>query len=253
MMELDRDSFDIKCDRCGEIITIYKDDIDFDISSYDHRDNAMGEELIYSAEFEVSCHRCNNKVLISVCGNEYPIGAYDYDESKIYGGSFIDKPSMCMKYYVDEFSVDDEELDNLRIRELIVQIAHDKELLYKVSPREFEEIVEQVLKDNGFETVLTKPTRDGGKDIIATIAGIHGKPIVIYVECKRYSRENRVDVSIVRELYGVQSSERVNKACLITSSLFTKEAIEFAQRQNVMIDLIDVDELHQMIIESLKK
>lgn len=251
-MELDKASFNIKCDKCGKTITIYKDDIDFDVSSYDHGDNAMGEELIYYAEFEINCPRCNNTVKISISGNEYPIGAYDYDESKIYGGSFIDKPSMCMKCYVDEFSVDDEELDNLGIRDLIVQIAHDKELIYQVSPREFEEIVEQVLKDNGFETVLTKPTRDGGKDIIATIAGIHGKPIVIYVECKRYSLENRVDVSIVRELYGVQTAERINKACLITSSLFTKEAIEFAQKQNVLMDLIDVDELHQMIMQSAK-
>ena len=39
----------------------------------------------------------------------------------------------------------------------------------------------------------------------------------------------------------------------IEDGMSHKEAIEFAQRQNVMIDLIDVDELHQMIIESLKK
>ena len=41
-------------------------------------------------------------------------------------------------------------------------------MIYDVSPREFEEIVEQVLKDEGIHTHRTQPTRDGGRDIIAT-------------------------------------------------------------------------------------
>ena len=113
--------------------------------------------------------------------------------------------------------------------------------------------MEQLLRDDGFETHLTKPTRDGGRDIMASKTGINGKPVVFYVECKRYARRNKVNVGIVRELYGVQTSEKINKACVITSSLFTRDAIEFAEKQNVMIDLVDGDALHEMIQRSAEK
>ena len=74
--------------------------------------------------------------------------------------------------------------------------------------------------------------------------------LLFYVECKRYARINKVSVDLVRALYGVQTSDRINKACLVTSSYFTSEAINFARSQNVMIDLVDGDALHNMIIRS---
>lgn len=73
------------------------------------------------------------------------------------------------------------------------------------------EIIERVFQDEGFETTLTQQTRDGGRDIIATKFEM-GKPVVFYIECKRYGRQNSVGVSIVRSLYGVQSADRINKA-----------------------------------------
>ena len=126
-------------------------------------------------------------------------------------------------------------------------------MIYEVSSREFEEIVEQILRDDGFDTHLTKSTRDGGRDIIATKTGINGRPVVFYVECKRYARSNKVSVDIIRALYGVQTADRINKACLVTSSYFTRDAIEFAENQNVMIDLVDGDALHDMIVRSAEK
>ena len=42
-------------------------------------------------------------------------------------------------------------------------------------------------------------------------------------------------------------------ACLVTSSYFTRDAVEFAENQNVMIDLIDGDALHDMIVRSAEK
>lgn len=95
--------------------------------------------------------------------------------------------------------------------------------------------------------------RDGGRDIIATKAGINGKPVVFYIECKRYSRQNKVSVDLVRALYGVQTADKVNKACLVTSSYFTHDAVNFANEQNVMIDLVDGDALHNMIVRSAEQ
>lgn len=253
MMELTSDFFDIRCAECGERITIYKDDLDIEESFYDHGENGMGEEIIYDIRHELECPECGNDILVTITGSEYPVGAYDYDSADISGARFIDIPSMGIVYYREEFDIDADAVRITGIQALIVRISQDRDLIYDVTSREFEEIVEQLLKDEGFETLLTNSTRDGGRDIIATKAGINGKPVVFYVECKRYARQNKVNVGIVRSLYGVQTSDKINKACVITSSLFTKDAIEFAQKQNVMIDLVDGDALHEMIQKSAEK
>lgn len=253
MMELIADSFDIRCCECGEQITTFKDDLDTDVSFYDHGENGMGIETIYEICHELSYPKCGNNIEITITGNEYPEGAYDYDSAEISGAEFIETPSMGMVYYQDEFDVDEEAVEATGIRGLIAQLSENRDMIYDVSPREFEKIVEQVLQDEGFSTHLTQPTRDGGRDIIATKTGINGKPVVFYVECKRYSRTNKVSVDLVRALYGVQTADKVNKACLVTSSYFTRDAVAFAENQNFMIDLIDGDALHDMIVRSAEK
>ena len=88
---------------------------------------------------------------------------------------------------------------------------------------------------------MTKATRDGEKDIIA-IKYNRGKPIVFYVECKQYGRHRTVDVNIVRSLYGVQMSNQINKSVLVTTAHFSRDDKEYAEKQNTLIDLFDVDE-----------
>lgn len=253
MMELTSDFFDIRCHDCGERITIYKDELDVEVSFYDHGENGMGDETIYDIRHKLECPECGNDIVITITGSEYPVGAYDYDNADISGAHFIDVPSMGIVYYRDEFDTDERAVELTGIQKLIMRISEDRDLIYDVTSRQFEEIVEQLLRDDGFETYLTKPTRDGSRDIMASKTGINGKPVVFYVECKRYARRNKVNVGIVRELYGVQTSEKINKACVITSSLFTRDAIEFAEKQNVMIDLVDGDALHKMIQRSAEK
>lgn len=104
MMELIADSFDIRCCECGEQITIFKDDLDTDVSFYDHGENGMGVETIYEICHELRCPKCGNNIEITITGNEYPEGAYDYDSAEISGAEFIETPSMGMVYYQDEFA-----------------------------------------------------------------------------------------------------------------------------------------------------
>ena len=253
MMELTTESFDICCCDCGAIIMVYKDELDMDVSFYDHGENGMGDETIYEIQHEMECPECGNLIKIVIIGNEYPEGVYDYDKAEICGADFIEMPSMGMVYYQDVFDIDNSAVEATGIHGLIARVSADRDLIYDISPREFEEIVEKILQDEGFDTMLTQATRDGGRDIIATKNGLNGKPVVFYVECKRYARTNKVSVELVRALYGVQTADKVNKACLITSSYFTRDAISFAESQNVMIDLIDGDALHQMIVNSAEK
>ena len=141
MMELIADSFDIRCCECGEQITIFKDDLDTDVSFYDHGENGMGVETIYEIRHELSCPKCGNNIEITITGNEYPEGAYDYDSAEISGAEFIQTPSMGMVYYQDEFDVDEKAVEATGIRGLIAQLSENRDMIYDVSPREFEKIV----------------------------------------------------------------------------------------------------------------
>jgi restriction system protein len=47
------------------------------------------------------------------------------------------------------------------------------------------------------------------------------------IECKKWATKNKVEVDIVRALYGVKSNLRVGNALLATTSHFTRGAKQF--------------------------
>ena len=90
---------------------------------------------------------------------------------------------------------------------------------------DFEEQVLRVVRGLGFVAERTKPTADGGIDIIARRAEplLRGKYII---QCKNWTKP--VGARVVRELYGVVMDEGASKGTLITTSRFTQPALEFA-------------------------
>lgn len=250
-MKIESDIF-IRCERCGCVFGIHKDEIEFEAYVYDHGENGMGGEVEYRYDDAIECRNCGNEICFRISGFEYPVGAFNYEDYKIEGGDFIEEPHMIIVYSMDEFDPYDAILNYDRIQQLIFNIADDRQLIYEVSSREFEEIIERLFQDEGFETVLTQSTRDGGRDIIATKYAM-GKPIVFYIECKKYGRRNSAGVSIVRELYGVQSSDRINKSILVTTGRVTSDARKFVSEQNTLMSVIDADEIHELIQRSANK
>lgn len=250
MMELLGDIV-IRCDSCGEVIVLDKNYFEPETYCYDHGENAMGEEIEYIIQDEIVCS-CRNRITFRISGFEYPVGAFNYENHEIFGGSFEEYPHMGIIYYAEDFDLSVAEFEYAKIHSLILQISEDKDLLYSVTSREFEKIVERVFNDSGFETVLTPATRDGGKDIIAT-KYVMGKPVVFYVECKKYGREEKVGVAAVRSLYGVQTDDKVNKAVLVTTSRFTSGARAFAERQKTLIDLLNIDDFHDLLKKSAER
>ena len=251
MMELLENVF-IRCGRCGKVTGIHKEDFDFETYVYDHGDNAMGEEIEFRHEGYIECDYCGNEISFRISGYEYPVGAFNYEDCEIAGGSFEEAPHMGVIYSRDDFDPDDAFPVFTRVEQIIMDIAQNRALIYDISSREFEAVIERILQDEGFDTKLTQQTRDGGRDIIATKYEM-GKPVVFYVECKRYRRQNAVGVNIVRSLYGVQSADRINKAILVTTGHVTRGARKFVDDQNTMMSVIDVDEIHELIQRSARK
>ena len=112
---------------------------------------------------------------------------------------------------------------------------------------EFERVCKRLLENMGFTVETTKASGDGGIDLI----GYNTQPLLsgkYIIQCKRYA--GSVGEPIIRDLYGVVTSERANKGILITTGHFTKSAISFAE--NKPIELIDGAQLKVLIEQYLK-
>ena len=103
--------------------------------------------------------------------------------------------------------------------------------IYKLPSRSFEELIATLLEEQGWEVNLTGQTRDGGRDVLAYLNTDIGK-LLCLVETKRYKPSNPVGVGLVRTLYGTVEHEQANVGLLVTSSRFTKDALDFGNRPN---------------------
>lgn len=107
---------------------------------------------------------------------------------------------------------------------------------------EFENICKNLIENMGFSVETTKASGDGGIDLIA----YNHEPVFsgkYIIQCKRYS--GSVGEPIIRDLYGVITSERANKGILMTTGYFTKSAIAFAEGKP--IELIDGGRLDALL------
>ncbi|MGQ3481758.1 restriction endonuclease [Paenibacillus sp. TY11] len=242
-MQLDNDVF-INCSCCDNIIRIEKYDFECETESYERN---MGLEIEYLFFTTIECTTCTNEINISISGWEYPIGAFNYSDYNIYGGTYLQAPSLSAGFIYD---IDDEivEEELPKVNQIILEIKNNPQYVYEISPREFEEVVAELFRSKGYEALLTPATRDGGRDIIVKHF-VMGKPFIMYVECKKYGVENKVSVEVIRGLYGVQTSDRVNAGLIVTTSAFTEDAIDFAKKQGALVSLADINELIQWIKE----
>ena len=109
------------------------------------------------------------------------------------------------------------------------------QFLLDMHPRNFEHLIERLYNEIGYETQLTPPAKDGGRDILTKNTD-PGKLEHSRIECKRYNIP--VGVETTRTLLGVVSDEKVNKGVIVTTSRFTRGAKDLAKR-NPRLELID--------------
>ncbi len=126
----------------------------------------------------------------------------------------------------------------LEHKEAVENIGKD---INKLSGGEFENLCKYIFENMGFDVEQTKLSNDGGIDLILT----NYQPIFsgkYIIQCKRYS--GSVGEPIIRDLYGVVTSERANKGILITTGYFTNRAVAFAEGKQIeLIDGVRFNEL----------
>ena len=121
----------------------------------------------------------------------------------------------------------------------------DLEKIRKLDPYAFERLCSRILQAYGYEDVdVTKRSKDGGIDGVGYLS-INLVRFKVVFQAKRYASNNKIDSTTVNALAGSKGGEGAEKAILITTSDFTKEARKRALKLG--IDLINGNELIQLM------
>lgn len=233
------ENFYIKCNRCGHVILVEADSLEYNTSTYDR---PMGEEIEYNFYGEICCEKCNTWIDFSIRGYEYPIGAFNFSDHECNRGRFVREPVVEIDYEFDYFYSDYAYEEYIEAESIL---DYHKEQIKNMSSRDFEYFVGDIFEKLGFSVKVTQATRDGGQDIIATKAD--PIPYTLIVECKHWREKHKVDVSVVRSIYGVQIATQANQSIVVTSSKFTKDARKFAEERKTLMTLWDIDDLIKLI------
>jgi restriction system protein len=124
--------------------------------------------------------------------------------------------------------------------------------LRNLTPRQFEELLTDLLRDMGWDVELTKQTRDGGSDILAYLNTEVGR-LLCLVEAKHYREDRKIGVDLVRTLYGTLCDAQANSAMLVTSSSFTSDAKIFQQKHQYQLTLREYADVVEWIMKFRNK
>jgi restriction system protein len=107
--------------------------------------------------------------------------------------------------------------------------------------KEFEELVAEAYRRQGFRVIENGFGPDGGVDVKL----IQNNQTTL-VQCKQWRSKN-VGVAVIREMFGVMTADNASKVVIICCGGFTRDALSFAE--NKPIELIGGAELLSIVKE----
>ena len=119
-------------------------------------------------------------------------------------------------------------------------ITWNKAFLKSLEWKRYEDVCMEYLRIKNCDANVTCTGADGGIDI--KVSDKNGNMLAIG-QCKAWNKP--IGVNLIRELYGVMASERIRVGVFLTTSIFSKDAIEFAKNKTIL--LIDADEFVKLI------
>lgn len=165
-------------------------------------------------------YEMNSALLLNAVKKGITILPIKIDDSKV--------PSDLAGYLYADFSSNKEQGLEILKRSLLKSNKVDYEFTdwLNFDRHSFEELIFELLIDEGFSVIRTPPTRDGGYDFVATTENVLGSSERIIIESKFYKNQ-KISIDILRRLYALASFENVNKVLLITNSELTSASREF--------------------------
>lgn len=113
--------------------------------------------------------------------------------------------------------------------------------IHELNWREFESVIQEAFRRQGYLAVETQTGADGGYDI-----GLRKDGKLYLVQCKHWKAQ-KVGVSPVRELFGVIAARGAAGGFFVTSGYYTEDAKAFAAQTK--LKLIDGPQLKKLIAQ----
>lgn len=190
---------------------------------------------------------------ISELDNNYLMRFPEFVEFRAPNRSTNDTNSDNLERNESEFAP--KELIDSTYRSIVNDLADQLlEIVLSASPAFFEQLVVDLLLAMGYGSALQDAgqaigqTNDGGIDgyIQEDQLGLD----TIYIQAKRWAIDNTVGRPQIQGFVGSLMGEGATKGVFITTSSYSKGAIEYAKSmQNVRVILIDGQQLAQLMIE----
>lgn len=118
----------------------------------------------------------------------------------------------------------------------------------KMDGIEFEALLAEYFKLNGYHVVLTPPSNDYGADLVL---GKGGETII--VQAKRYTG-HKVGNSAVQEIVAAMPYYKATQAMVVTNSFYSKNAVELAKANNVLLwDRNDIKKIFKIVERGERK
>lgn len=153
----------------------------------------------------------------------------------------VNETNSLIKFSLDDYSIHKPIFEVTKDigEKMIDYFSKNPNKLKTIDRRLFEEMTAELFYGFGYEVELTQQTRDGGRDIIAIKQSETTNKYLI--ECKRPDIGNNIGIRPVRELFGVKQDEKATKAILATTSYFSKDALQFFERNKWELEYSDFD------------
>ncbi|WP_211244456.1 restriction endonuclease [Actinospica robiniae] len=119
--------------------------------------------------------------------------------------------------------------------------------LMKISPYEFEKLIQQLAEAMGMKSWRTQNSQDDGIDAIAYREEPFNTGVCV-IQAKRYSKT--VPVEAVRALYGSMAQKKAATGIVVTTSKFGKASYDYA-REMGRITLYDGTHLKALLLEHM--
>jgi restriction system protein len=130
---------------------------------------------------------------------------------------------------------------------LAADLIRNGRLLAEMPWRKFEEMIGALLEAQGWSVEVTRPTKDGGIDVVAFRDERSVGRMKSLWQAKCYGLKRSVRLSEVRELAAIVDRERATKGVLVTTSRLTRDAIDWIKRDWYRLDYKDHVRLERWI------
>lgn len=145
--------------------------------------------------------------------------------------------------------------DLMRVTNRAINLSLGQEIIDRIvlgTPAFFERIVVSLLLSMGYGGSFAEAGRAIGKSGDDGIDGVIDQDTLgldrVYIQAKKYQHDNNIGPGAIRDFFGSLDMHKASKGLFVTTSSFTKSAIDTADKLGKRIVLIDGRTLAQLMI-----